>query len=316
MNRDNFNYQNDASSFYDPISPGSSRRSSANTTAGTSLTPQQYNMMNYQNQAYWNENLNNMQNVGGVVNPAQCGPYFPPTYNNPQQWNAPKMQNPRELPTYPQNPPPTVAPVIKTQQPQVPVQQQPAAGPAARLPQHHPNEEVVLDEFDENEMIENKLVLPDDMLNYLQNVTNSPNPSAAPPTPQSIASPRKQIQCQDISQSNQLLSPLARMQSENGASPIYSNAPGGPEVPATAPLQPNNPSMKNDAYRRTLEYVQNCQSFLHPNSRIAQSVAACAGGAVNPNVPNGRQVVQQQMNNNPTANHWQSPNNNNNNNCT
>lgn len=337
MNRDNFNYnQNDASSFYDPISPGSSRRSSANTTAGTSLTPQQYNQ--YQNQAYWNENLNNMNNMAGQGqhNPApvaaaapQCGgPYFPPNYNNnTQQWNAPKMLAPRELPAYQQNPtvsvmknqPPAPQQQQQQQQPQVPAGQ---AGPA-RLPHHHPNEEVVLDEFDENEMIENKLVLPDDMLNYLQNVTNSP----APATPQSVlsaASPRKQIQCQDISQSNQMLSPLARMQSESGASPVYNTTPAGPgsDMPtgagaaATGPSQQvNNPSMKNDAYRRTLEYVQSCQSYLHPNSRIAQSVAACAAGgmapgaAVNPNVPNGR-MVQPQMNNantsnNPAANQWQ-----------
>lgn len=316
MERDNFNYQNDASSFYDPISPGSSRRSSANTTAGTSLTPQQYNMMNYPNNVYaWNENA---QSTGQQQQQqqSQCaaGPYFPPgNHYNAQQWNAgPKMQFNGNVATVQRQ---QSIPAVSQHSPQV-APQPPTPAPVPG--HHHPNEEVVLEEFDENEMIENKLVLPDDMLNYLQNVTNSPNPSVTP-TPQSMSasSPRKQIQCQDISQSNQMLSPLARMQSESGASPVYPPLGAGPGQ--VTPTVANSPSMKNDAYRRTLEYVQNCQSFLHPNSRIAQSVAACAN-VNSPNVPNGsrltvqpqQQQQQQQLNsnNNAPSHHWQSPNNN------
>lgn len=35
---------------------------------------------------------------------------------------------------------------------------------------HHPNQEVVLDEVAEGEMVENKLVIPDDMMQYLSQV--------------------------------------------------------------------------------------------------------------------------------------------------
>ncbi|XP_067614758.1 transcriptional activator cubitus interruptus-like [Eurosta solidaginis] len=41
--------------------------------------------------------------------------------------------------------------------------------------EHHPNERVNLDEVEENELIENKLVLPDEMLVYLNQVSDKPN---------------------------------------------------------------------------------------------------------------------------------------------
>lgn len=42
-----------------------------------------------------------------------------------------------------------------------------------RPPALHPNQEVVLDEVAEGEMLESKLVLPDDMVIYLNQVTVS-----------------------------------------------------------------------------------------------------------------------------------------------
>uniref|UniRef100_A0A182QA71 C2H2-type domain-containing protein n=1 Tax=Anopheles farauti TaxID=69004 RepID=A0A182QA71_9DIPT len=44
----------------------------------------------------------------------------------------------------------------------------------------HPNQEVVLDEVEEGEMVENKLVIPDDMLQYLNQVADMAGDSGAP----------------------------------------------------------------------------------------------------------------------------------------
>ncbi|XP_014207539.1 transcriptional activator cubitus interruptus-like [Copidosoma floridanum] len=41
---------------------------------------------------------------------------------------------------------------------------------SAQLPEFHPNQEVVLDEVGEGEMVENKLVIPDEMMQYLNQV--------------------------------------------------------------------------------------------------------------------------------------------------
>ncbi|XP_069968434.1 transcriptional activator cubitus interruptus isoform X2 [Bactrocera oleae] len=49
--------------------------------------------------------------------------------------------------------------------------------PIASSREHHPNERVNLDEVEEDELIENKLVLPDEMLIYLNQVADKPYPS-------------------------------------------------------------------------------------------------------------------------------------------
>lgn len=41
--------------------------------------------------------------------------------------------------------------------------------------EHHPNQEVVLDEVEEGEMVENKLVIPDEMVHYLNQVADTQN---------------------------------------------------------------------------------------------------------------------------------------------
>lgn len=41
---------------------------------------------------------------------------------------------------------------------------------SAQLPEFHPNQEVVLDEMGEGELVENKLVIPDEMMQYLNQV--------------------------------------------------------------------------------------------------------------------------------------------------
>ena len=41
---------------------------------------------------------------------------------------------------------------------------------SAQLPELHPNQEVLLDDMGEGEMVENKLVIPDEMMQYLNQV--------------------------------------------------------------------------------------------------------------------------------------------------
>lgn len=41
---------------------------------------------------------------------------------------------------------------------------------SAQLSELHPNQEVILDEVGEGEMVENKLVIPDEMMQYLNQV--------------------------------------------------------------------------------------------------------------------------------------------------
>lgn len=49
--------------------------------------------------------------------------------------------------------------------------------------EHHPNEEVSLDEVEEDELIENKLVLPDEVLQYLNQVADKQTDRCVPPQP-------------------------------------------------------------------------------------------------------------------------------------
>jgi transcriptional activator cubitus interruptus len=43
--------------------------------------------------------------------------------------------------------------------------------PIARGQEHHPNQEVVLDEVAEGEMVEKNLVIPDEMMHFLSQVS-------------------------------------------------------------------------------------------------------------------------------------------------
>lgn len=259
--RENYYCNNNDGSFYDPISPGSSRRSSSvvatnNQQNNTQMQYPQCQMI----KGYWNE--------GEIVSYPMETPPPPPNYyqNNIQQ------QNSNPPPNYPTKSVSQQQPVPQPQVQQSPVQPANTSGP------HHPNEEVVLDEFDENEMIENKLVLPDDMLNYLQAVTNSPNPLMSPP---------KEIQCQDISQS----SPRHMAPATTSTNPPTVTTHYNPAIPGPSAAAPNvGSSMKDDVYRRTLEYVQNCQTFLQ--------------GSEQPNHP------QMQSNNTTTQNMGNNANNN------
>ncbi|XP_058812085.1 transcriptional activator cubitus interruptus isoform X1 [Topomyia yanbarensis] len=192
------------SSFYDPISPGSSRRSSSMSTAtngGQSLPPppsshlisthlQRFNQGSVGNQVAGSSRHSIPNNMSGgsyyhqqqllgqidrrMSEPVTAnqhgsvgiGSQFGPGFGGP----------PRPVSAAPKSSTVTSGVVAKVPTPQ-----------AGKL---HPNQEVVLDEVEEGEMVENKLVIPDEMLQYLNQVADQESKVTVPQgmsTPNSTA---------------------------------------------------------------------------------------------------------------------------------
>ncbi|XP_055530506.1 transcriptional activator cubitus interruptus [Wyeomyia smithii] len=189
------------SSFYDPISPGSSRRSSSMSTAtngGQSLPPppsshlisthlQRFNQASMGNAPAGSSRHSIPNNISGgsyyhqqqllgqvdrrmsepvPANQHGMGPHFGAGFNAP----------PRPGSAVPKSS--TVTSATANKIPPV---------PTGKL---HPNQEVVLDEVEEGEMVENKLVIPDEMLQYLNQVADQENKATVPQgmsTPNSTA---------------------------------------------------------------------------------------------------------------------------------
>ncbi|XP_071444830.1 transcriptional activator cubitus interruptus isoform X2 [Hetaerina americana] len=215
-----------ASSFYDPISPGSSRRSSElsnhfDSAPNMCNAPGQQrkdsrdmdqNVAEHstclnskdQRQAGMQRRISNCQmhgmtsphvgrlNADGVptsVDPfltsnlvvqtqkmSLCGPQSvgdisaipqqracQQTNNSPQRSFRPETTaRPTVMPEVDNAPPvPAVVPSLAE------------GGRHSGLPEHHPNREVVLEEVGEGEMVENKLVIPDEMVHYLSQVADN-----------------------------------------------------------------------------------------------------------------------------------------------
>lgn len=164
-----------ASSFYDPISPGSSRRSSEMstvTTGGHSLPPppsshllschlQRLQQNNYNKITAYdtsanrfsvpcitpisNNNFNFMSNQNASMNRRMSEPVQPNTNMNniiSQKMNTPSITTKSS----------TIAPINVEQ---------------------HPNREVDLDEVEEGEMVEDKLIIPEEFKNYLNQVADN-----------------------------------------------------------------------------------------------------------------------------------------------
>lgn len=169
-----------ASSFYDPISPGSSRRSSQLSTitnGGQSLAPPPSSHLITthlqrleSNDCFSMPNANKSSAIGS------------PNLNNSDR----RMSEPVNRSTDCMQISPTPRPRSTT----------PKSGglittggnTTATTSEHHPNQEVVLDEVEEDEMVENKLVIPDEMLQYLNEVADidvksNQNVTVKPDTP-------------------------------------------------------------------------------------------------------------------------------------
>ncbi|XP_049842532.1 transcriptional activator cubitus interruptus isoform X3 [Schistocerca gregaria] len=173
-------------SLYDPISPGSSRRSSQLSSNSCSHSHQHRLHGSYctSNLVVQTQNMSLQQqqflaHTGGgcaqsptatasgvpAARPPGCGTGAPPQSCTPAGPPPEQLQRP---PPPPSRPASAILPPI----------------PPREL---HPNQEVVLDEVAEGEMVENKLVIPDDMLQYLSEVADNSKDSQSPRLPAATA---------------------------------------------------------------------------------------------------------------------------------
>ena len=181
------NYYN--SSFYDPISPGSSRRSSSMSTAtngGQSLPPPpsshliSTHLQRLQNSRY---SIPNTSTNGNFLNPGQSTGMLGGPSDRRMSEPVPGSSNLNPSgANFMQQPPRPRSATPKGTSTKVPT-------PTREL---HPNQEVVLDEVEEGEMVENKLVIPDEMLQYLNQVAGGDQETATPKVPTGLATPNNQ----------------------------------------------------------------------------------------------------------------------------
>lgn len=146
------------SSFYDPISPGSSRRSSELSTTQGPLNPRMAEP--YTNLVVQTQNMS----LNQTMNSWQQQPARPASACHvPSSLLQPNGEARRmSEPTRPLQPSPRLL--------LPPLSRTPAPSASAASAGPHPNQAVVLDEVGEGEMVENKLVLPDEMLHFLSQV--------------------------------------------------------------------------------------------------------------------------------------------------
>ncbi|XP_055689934.1 transcriptional activator cubitus interruptus [Lutzomyia longipalpis] len=135
----------------------------------------------------------------------------------------------------------------------------------ARPPSQHPNEEVVLDEVAEGEMVEAKLVIPDEMLQYLNQVQATQPPEDSPPAiPSALTSCDYLPQFSEIASLSMSIDEAALAFQEAKQTEIQcrdiSQSQMSPAVAAFPEERVHN-GMRQEVYQRTLEYVQSCQNW-------------------------------------------------------
>ncbi|XP_050315521.1 transcriptional activator cubitus interruptus isoform X2 [Anthonomus grandis grandis] len=172
-------------SFYDPISAGSSRRSSqlsTATTGGQCLIPPpsshllagQLQRLQSQNQASPSNLVLQTQSRNLQQLPSNQGLPWASTTSS----EARRASEPSKPGIDPRSPPPR--PISLSPPPLRRVQS------STEL---HPNQAVQLDEVAEGEMVENKLVLPDEVLLYLNQVADQQGPNWTDPVSEPLPSP-------------------------------------------------------------------------------------------------------------------------------
>ncbi|XP_039290487.1 transcriptional activator cubitus interruptus isoform X2 [Nilaparvata lugens] len=240
-------------SLYDPISVGSSRRSSQ---LSTNLVLQVPN---------WGQTM-----TAAAINSTPPSSAAPTTSNVPS--DSRRMSEPCQATNVRcPSPPPR---------------------PRSALPphHHHPNQEVVLDEVGEGEMLESRLVLPDDMVIYLNqmaetgNQSSSANESSRQPgmsprsqtTQQGIArmSPRPAT-CSNMSVGSPLSNPNSPLQnfplaaSPNRANMRINNAGASTHQNNMPPVhqQMNRPAMGGQQANFIPPTMNQCRSFQNVGSQ-------------------------------------------------
>lgn len=134
-------------SFYDPISPGTSRRSSQMSTASSRINPAVHLQGPYStsNLVVQTQNMS-LQGPQGITSDWMSTSHFQQPSADRRMSEPARQLGQRVSPPMPPRP------------------------RSAQLPELHPNQEVILDEVGEGEMVENKLVMPDEFLQYLNQV--------------------------------------------------------------------------------------------------------------------------------------------------
>lgn len=232
------------SSFYDPISAGSSRRSSqlsTTTNGGVSIPPPPPShllagqLQRLQSSPKPSRNLVLQTQSASLQQTAIQQQLFNANLSTDSvrqssittSSDTRRMSEPCHNLTERKSPPPRPASVTLS-----PLK---CAGSSSEL---HPNQAVVLDEVGEGEMVENKLVIPDEMVHYLNQVAdtqndfttlqwsdtqNNPNDSQRNlPSPSQIMSPANlnEILPSPPSNFNQILSPQQTLINTNVLSPV------------------------------------------------------------------------------------------------
>ncbi|XP_018334384.1 transcriptional activator cubitus interruptus isoform X2 [Agrilus planipennis] len=211
------------SSVYDPISAGSSRRSSqlsTATTGGVSLPPPpsshllagQLQKLQTQGSPSGNNNLvlQNAFQQAWLFNKLPTEVSLPSSSSGVDNR---RLSEPCHTLTDRKSPPPRPASVTLS-----PLK---GAGASSEL---HPNQAVVLDEVGEGEMVENKLVIPDEMVHYLNQVADNTDGNVACWTnsPSKNCTLNNNTQQKPVSSSAEVLNQTSSLNVAVPGSPQYS----------------------------------------------------------------------------------------------
>ncbi|CAL7934114.1 unnamed protein product [Xylocopa violacea] len=235
-------------SFYDPISPGTSRRSSQMSTTSGRINPPSHLQGPYStsNLVVQTQNMS-LQGIQGMP-----GDWNGPSSHCTQPSGDRRMSEPTRGHQGQRNSPPM-----------------PPRPRSAQLPEHHPNQEVILDEVGEGEMVENKLVIPDEMMQYLN-----------------------QVQAGGT-QVNYRSSPLPICQSPICTNPLHYQRQMQPTCNYNQPHQQNCYPQQQPAQPTCANYQNTSPSPYNqcPSSRPAQPNSQYCPPPNYPSQPNGGQVL-------------------------
>ncbi|XP_039433150.1 transcriptional activator cubitus interruptus [Culex pipiens pallens] len=266
------------SSFYDPISPGSSRRSSSMSTAtngGQSLPPPPSSHLISTHLQRFNQSSMSLQQHPGagasrhsIPNNMSGGSYYQQQQqmlgqvdrrlSEPVTGNHHQHGTGSHFGAYGSGPVRSNSAVLKTS---TVTSGAAAAAATQKVPsppasKFHPNQEVVLDEVEEGEMVENKLVIPDEMLQYLNQVAggqdaqaptvpqgmSTPNSEKSPPGPASQQQPASFTQPQS-NLNNVLMSPQSQYSNDDCSLMSNVMSPQTPQHQVMSPMMPEGSSV-------------------------------------------------------------------------
>ncbi|KAJ8919640.1 hypothetical protein NQ315_006166 [Exocentrus adspersus] len=272
-------------SFYDPISVGSSRRSSqlSNVTTGSACIPppppshllagQLQRLQSASSQTNNSNLVLQTQNASlqqTVIQQSWLSNNIP---NIPASTTAStdgrRMSEPCHTMTDRKSPPPRPASVTLS----------PLKG-STNSTDLHPNQAVVLDEVGEGEMVENKLVIPDEMVRYLNQVADTQTEDATAMSWSNAAdNAQKSLQSPGMLQSPESYSVLPSPPNANMLSPA-----------SVSQILPSPSSFSQMLSSPTAITVRPLGSVPSPGSNMSQQMMASPTGNVNQMMQNSSNV--------------------------